>query len=279
MSQSFQVNGKKYLPSNELAVAFGYTPDYIGKLAREEKIIGTQVGRQWFIEPESLNTFLLKTNIEKEIRKSELSAKRKIEHALHKSSETTEVLFVPSSVPALMQTVSVLVCGLLVGGLGWLVSFEQISSPELTSGVVAIKNSLFEQVVPHEFDLAVVTELSETLMAATSDGVAKQTHISGVFNEASVGHIETNSASVPAETYATLPLRSIQRDSVLQATSTESTSKTLITSNIPKISDTFSDEVQIVVGANGEELIAPVFKSQSSSSQLFRLVPVTDKKK
>lgn len=54
MSQQLRVNGKQYLQSNELASTFGYSADYLGKLAREEKILGTQIGRQWFIEPESL---------------------------------------------------------------------------------------------------------------------------------------------------------------------------------------------------------------------------------
>ena len=81
MSQSFTVNGKEYLQSNVLASSFGYTSDYIGKLAREEKIIGTQVGRQWFIEPESLKIFLHKVQVEKEFRKIELRQLRKIEHA------------------------------------------------------------------------------------------------------------------------------------------------------------------------------------------------------
>ena len=57
------INGKKYFPSSTLCTSFGYTSDYLGKLAREEKILGTLVGRQWFIEEASLKTFLLKTEV------------------------------------------------------------------------------------------------------------------------------------------------------------------------------------------------------------------------
>ena len=57
MTNVLTINGKKYIQSNQLAREFGYTTDYIGRLAREEKILATLVGRQWFVEPESLRVF------------------------------------------------------------------------------------------------------------------------------------------------------------------------------------------------------------------------------
>ncbi len=79
MAQSLEVNNKTYLPSVVLAKEFNYTSDYISKLARDEKVLGTRVGRQWFIEPESLRTFILQLEVEKRIIKEDLSLERKRE--------------------------------------------------------------------------------------------------------------------------------------------------------------------------------------------------------
>ena len=43
MTNVLTINGKKYIQSNQLAREFGYTTDYIGRLAREEKILATPV--------------------------------------------------------------------------------------------------------------------------------------------------------------------------------------------------------------------------------------------
>ena len=84
MKQKLSINGKEYVPISHLVASSTYTSDYIRRLAVDEKILGTQVGRIWFIEPESFKTFLLKTDVEKKISASELSQKRKAEQTLKK---------------------------------------------------------------------------------------------------------------------------------------------------------------------------------------------------
>lgn len=135
MKKHLSINGKKYLPSIDLAVTSGYTTDHIAKLAREEKIIGTQIGIQWFIEPESLQLFLYKTTVEKEIRKFDLKQTRKIEHALSRKTVSLEVNSGKSkkkhlAVSALVQSFVIVVCGISIGGLSWFITTENLENRE-----------------------------------------------------------------------------------------------------------------------------------------------------
>jgi len=56
-----------------------YSRDYITRLAREEKIFASQVGKNWFIDLESLINYEDVSKAELEIRKKQLSTERKIE--------------------------------------------------------------------------------------------------------------------------------------------------------------------------------------------------------
>ena len=57
----------------------GYSRDYITKLARDKKILATQIGRQWFVDISSLETYAQKSALEQKVRQQELSATRKAE--------------------------------------------------------------------------------------------------------------------------------------------------------------------------------------------------------
>jgi len=133
MAQSLTINGKEYIPSNTLAARFKYTPDYIAKLAREEKILATQVGRLWFVEPGSLETFFHQSQIEKELRAEELRRKRKVEHALHQQAQISAQT-IGSPLEAIAQTAVILLCGLLLGGIGTIAVEEDLGAAEIVSG-------------------------------------------------------------------------------------------------------------------------------------------------
>ena len=77
-----EINGISFITSKEAAKKAGYSPDYIARLARERKVVGTQIDRQWFIDPGSLERFLESTRIEKEARKRQLQAERSEERRL-----------------------------------------------------------------------------------------------------------------------------------------------------------------------------------------------------
>ncbi len=52
------ISGKRYISSKRAAKENRYHVDYIGQLIRAGKIIGSKVGRTWYVEVESLDKYL-----------------------------------------------------------------------------------------------------------------------------------------------------------------------------------------------------------------------------
>jgi len=53
-----EISGKRYISSKRAAKENRYHVDYIGQLIRAGKITGSKVGRSWYVEVESLDTYL-----------------------------------------------------------------------------------------------------------------------------------------------------------------------------------------------------------------------------
>lgn len=58
---------------------FGYTNDYITRLAREKKILARQVGRQWYVDTTSLENFVAHTEASKKAYAEKIRLERKQE--------------------------------------------------------------------------------------------------------------------------------------------------------------------------------------------------------
>ncbi len=79
MSTHIEINGAKLIPLKEVSKRTTYSRDYLSKLAREQKIVATQVGRQWFIGMSSVKVFLDSVTLEQEVCKQHLREERKRE--------------------------------------------------------------------------------------------------------------------------------------------------------------------------------------------------------
>lgn len=75
-----KINNIALTPLKDAAKQFSYSKDYVARLAREHKIVATQIGRQWFIDTASLKSFAEVADLERELRKKHLSEERKAEH-------------------------------------------------------------------------------------------------------------------------------------------------------------------------------------------------------
>ncbi len=53
-----QISGKRFISSRRIARDNGYTSDYIGQLIRGGKVIGQKVGRAWYVDAASFDSFL-----------------------------------------------------------------------------------------------------------------------------------------------------------------------------------------------------------------------------
>jgi hypothetical protein len=261
MSAPLVINGKKYIPSAELAGEFGYTTDYISKLARDEKILGLQIERQWFVEPESLRAHLHKIAIEKEIKKDSLRKERKrerMEREQEWSPHPSPLWY--ASLSKAVEAGVVLFCGVFFGGLGSLALSDEIDLRALTLGAsdagAYIAKTLYPDI--HVVEIAntqndslssVDTISPEPLVILDTDKKNKRMH---------TDEYETPEAP-DISIFASLPQQQRPEeddsDVAVQKTTLEvsGVSPTLLTS--------FSDEVRIVVGADGETYFEPVFKN------------------
>lgn len=57
MEDELVIEGKSFISSKRLSASLGYTHDYISRLCREGKIQGKLVGRNWFVDQDSLTTY------------------------------------------------------------------------------------------------------------------------------------------------------------------------------------------------------------------------------
>lgn len=243
MTNVLTINGKEYIQSNRLARKFGYTTDYIGRLAREEKILATQVDRQWFVEPESLRIFAHQAQVEKKIRSEELRQQRKFEQ-LARTVQQTPVRQTNAAALALAQLFLILACGAFVGGLGWVATSEGLTMRDLQAGGTAIALLAFEAFdpAPHH--------------ALYTEAIFPQ-------DVADLSIPATNTPATEELRFAELPVFP-SRTELGTASSSANT-----------VLQHFSDEVEVVLDENGNQMVRPIFREDSDSSDRFLLVPVS----
>jgi len=76
MDKKLIFNNRKYLSSGYAGKIFGYTNDYVARLARQKKVCGKMVGRTWYVEEESFKNFIQNNTAQKNQLHKKLSEKR-----------------------------------------------------------------------------------------------------------------------------------------------------------------------------------------------------------
>src|SRR3989344_8151490 len=76
MNDEIFFDGTKYISANEAAVSSDLTRDYIARLCREEKVKGRQIGKNWYVNQESLASFLVNQSYLKAARRKEITQER-----------------------------------------------------------------------------------------------------------------------------------------------------------------------------------------------------------
>ena len=80
MTDELFFDGARYISAADAAGISNLTRDYIARLAREGKIIGKQVGRGWYVNQESLRTFLVAQEYTNAQRRGALVRERQQEY-------------------------------------------------------------------------------------------------------------------------------------------------------------------------------------------------------
>lgn len=280
MSKELIVDGKKYLPSTTLAGRFSYTSDYLAKLAREEKIDATRVGRQWFICEESLQGFVAETNESKAKRNQTLREERIKERKSNESEvkvSKDSLVFAPSSVAALeekssvvlpsqletlLQTMAVSLCACIVGVLGYVMFDHGIGAQNLTSAT----GDVFS-------DVSSVVDLTPDLVVKSDSQVAAidfRTFWKWLFGGVEIEHeVESETVRVASnEATVIKPVEMKNAMLMLDPTTSTTTAK--------EIRESFSDEVEVEFDGPDTGILKPVFKEKTEESYRFLLVPVVE---
>jgi len=169
MSQYFLINGKEYLPSAEIARRFSYTPDYVSRLAREGKIVASNVNRKWFIDVDSFTEFQKSSDSEKEQRAKALQSIRKKERQLHLQNKAHEKRRENERVYiAMTQSFAIFVCIAFVGLLGWTVVDSEMSIGDVSFGVEQTYQQVAQVIAPGVKSFGAVTSLSFALVMQSS---------------------------------------------------------------------------------------------------------------
>src|SRR3990167_2327687 len=77
----------EYITAGDAGRVVGYTSDYVARLAREKKVRGRRIGRQWLVDPQSLTLFVADAEKQKLLRGDAVRQERKKEHAQTRTRE------------------------------------------------------------------------------------------------------------------------------------------------------------------------------------------------
>jgi hypothetical protein len=119
MASLIQLGNVQLLPVKEAAEFVPYSRDYVARLAREGKVVATQIDRQWFVDVVSLQNFFTHATIEESVRKRHLSSLRKRDLEVRDvyRARLAEIVDKRNAVhrAALRKTGAVVLCGLFAG--------------------------------------------------------------------------------------------------------------------------------------------------------------------
>lgn len=241
------------ISATEAGKQFGYTNDYIARLAREKKVAGSRIGRQWFVDTASLQLFMRQSEIAKREYAEKVRLERKMERVqLGESANAlgagmVEVMPMLSSRAHVLAQAGVVVCASFVVGAFLYVSavntpVQEISSASVMEGLRALATNVYafgRQVLPPR----------------------QEASVAGAVPVMSVGEVGVATATVRvavnqnAEALVVLPQNNLTSES--------------------DIRNSFSDDVSVVQDADGDSgIITPTFSSASTTHYRYLLVPV-----
>jgi hypothetical protein len=135
MKPPVEINGIMFTSLKQAAANFGYSSDHLARLSKARKIQATQVGRSWFVNEKSLESYFADQQTEAEVRQHMLSKQRQMDLRLRSSlidSNNRHVsLSAKSSKLAVMF--ACLFFGLLVGVTSQIVPVDSVSLASLSN--------------------------------------------------------------------------------------------------------------------------------------------------
>lgn len=257
MNRKITINEKELKPSATLAREFGYSIDYISKLAREGKVEATKVGRQWFVEMTSLKNFVDNISKKKEINRIRLRAQRKIELESYSIQKSDQKIHSQDYFRNRFGRVSVF------DPSHSFVRYFDIATSAIGSFLVIIAGVLFSMVIsPSEFHDWYASLDREWFLKTNPYDMKSSDVIAGAFGS----WVEPKETSYVSSTHD-----NSQPSSGLVVFS-EYKSK----SELDRVRASFSDEVEVKFESDDVGVITPVFLNGRGDEYQFLMVPVTN---
>lgn len=240
MVSSLEINEQELKNIRSASELTGYSRDYITKLAREQKIIASQIGRQWFVDVGSLSKYAKMVAEEQALRNQQLSETRRLERQALKTKTSTSQNQKRKNRKTFTMPSQVIATGVLFMGVGFGFLLNQMPLLSSSNKTQVASNPLIESVQGD------VTKLSSE----------NQVTISGVnFSHESVG-LSTLDGSEKG--ILLLPQESRE---------------------VNNPSDFFSDDVKVMVDENGNKFVARLDENGEVVEKIpFVVVPVTSDK-
>jgi hypothetical protein len=90
-----EISGRRFLSTRRAAKEHKYTADYVGQLIRSGKVKGQKVGRSWYVDEQSLNSYLSgETAVAEPVAKAEVK-EQPVERLVEEPAEVEEVVEKP----------------------------------------------------------------------------------------------------------------------------------------------------------------------------------------
>lgn len=276
MAKQLIIGSKTYHPTTFLSGRFSYTSDYLSKLAREGKVEASRVGRQWFIEESSLESFLQKVATEKKERADALRKERQQERKEFEDvSEVTvraktaivKQNFVGPTV-ALAQAFAIVMCGYMFGALGFFAYEENIQPIAFATAANETVEMVKDAVLVDAPDLENIDQLAAVDFSSFLNWFFYKKTVVQVENNSPVNQaIVSKETSLPESGQDQVPSTADEGLIILQ----DDFSKV----EAEKVRKSFSDQVEIEFEGTDTGVIKPVFKNRTDESYRFLMVPLT----
>lgn len=176
MKDVLEIDKKNMFSIKAAATATGYSRDYITKLARDGKIVATQVGRQWYLDLESLTQYATIADLEQKVRNKHLSEERRnerlvavmIDENLARREKIQSGLFRQARVSA-----SLLLLGLVVSSFGLTGFFASQAIPLKNQAAAVAQESLTQSdfISSEEMEFSTTKEAGVSSFAADNEAI------------------------------------------------------------------------------------------------------------
>ncbi|KKW23449.1 MAG: Hemagluttinin family protein, partial [Candidatus Kaiserbacteria bacterium GW2011_GWB1_52_6] len=190
MSDEIFFDGIRLIAASDAALQSGLTRDYIARLCKKKKISGRQIGKNWYVNFESLKSFVIAQEHARSRRRRTLTKERTEEYRAHNTDLKTDVL--PEDM-----------AGKLVIPSPFLPKLQKETTP--MREIVRKERAMHNAVIAEEKkDLVLEKKIRDVIAEVTNTGEHALTEASKV---PGIAHAALQSAQVPA--YVVTPVTEI----------------------------------------------------------------------